>query len=1022
MQRKAATNQHDRRSMLQSPYSMQPQPPASTSFLQANSLNMAMPLGVNMTMNDMETSIRAFPSLQPQPPQHPHLLPSANGGVDGPSASFWRSAAMENPYKNNGLDLELNDFLSGGGRDGGPSAAGTTSASSNGPGVDGVDVNMNESPFQLSSSFGGLGSLTVANSGPLSTSAASSGSFASSAVAPLHAGLLSRGMNASSMSVTSPGSDATGNTPSSSASASRPAVPVAAATGAPDANDYSRYVDSTDEPDLSQHKIEQKNEKCQYHNCPNRARVSQAYGKFCNRHVIVAPCGFPGCRDKARINSSMCDKHLAEGKDALHRILASRAQNVPVCRTFGCFKNDQGRGYCRGHEKLLMATGRLPKHINKRRLNSAYTMCSYPNCNKHSQRNHLCRTHGNLILKQAEELAKQSSSESFEDILARLQKEVRRCTHPTCTKNSQRDRLCTMHYYEKQNGLREGGAKDSDHPPSSTDGNESDMDVACSFEGCNMQAYSQGLCKYHVGASTPGSTTSQGNESATRADHASRSHQICAIAGCGNHAPYASGLCAHHGNKTNQAMQITRLGAPPPTSTNRATACQVNSCSAFAVPGSNVCANHRRAFGNADIRPSLENNANGFYGGGAQTGGAFMGGDSTLAMPGNDQRYGSMSGGATTRMANLNVGSNNASMAESDARQALCDLNNQKAGSTASGSSTCSNPICTRESFGREFCDSCQNIFSPLVVSVGDVGSNNSYGFQLSSGEQGNQSLEPESDGEQGNQSWGEGGSQAKTTTLKTRELCRVKDCSASLSRGGLCDAHFQAFQSGTLSVDQISFHSRQIVEEHERSIAAENKQATSPKVKKYFCKMDGCDKQAQKRGLCKRHFRMQETENANKDAGMSSSDNQVEDQLNQGVRGCYFPGCIETVNSLTTLCPSHTKATYCWQAGCENIVESAQFCDYHAYRRECAFDGCAFSAGRDSSGCPHHNMERRCNHEYCDKFAATNADRCRQHFQNCAHQPCVLCKIHGLGRQSFPQRSDGKAAPMASQGNPVAW
>ncbi|KAJ0404520.1 hypothetical protein P43SY_001620 [Pythium insidiosum] len=87
-----------------------------------------------------------------------------------------------------------------------------------------------------------------------------------------------------------------------------------------------------DEPDLSQRKLEHKNEKCQYYNCPNRARVSQAYGKFCNRHVIVAPCGFPGCRDKAMTNTSMCEKHLAEGKEALHRVLAARAQNVPVCR------------------------------------------------------------------------------------------------------------------------------------------------------------------------------------------------------------------------------------------------------------------------------------------------------------------------------------------------------------------------------------------------------------------------------------------------------------------------------------------------------------------------------------------------------------------------------------------------------------------------------------------------------------------------------------------------------------------
>lgn len=217
----------------------------------------------------------------------------------------------------------------------------------------------------------------------------------------------------------------------------------------------------TDELDLRQKKIDERNEKCEFHNCLNRARVSQIYGKFCNRHVIVAPCGFPGCRDKAMNKSSMCVKHLSLGKDALHRVLANRAQNVPVCKTLGCFKNDQGRGHCRGHEKLLMATGRLPKHINKRRLNSAYTMCSYPHCSKHSQRNHLCRTHGNLIIKQAREVAAQSNNESFDEILTRLQKDVKRCTHPNCTKNSQRDRLCTMHYHEKNNSQLSGEKKES---------------------------------------------------------------------------------------------------------------------------------------------------------------------------------------------------------------------------------------------------------------------------------------------------------------------------------------------------------------------------------------------------------------------------------------------------------------------------------------------------------------------------------------------------------------------------------
>ncbi|GLD91685.1 hypothetical protein PINS_up000218 [Pythium insidiosum] len=302
------------------------------------------------------------------------------------------------------------------------------------------------------------------------------------------------------------------------ASSSRPPVPVAAAIGAPGATDYSKFVDSTDEPDLSQRKLEHKNEKCQYFNCPNRARVSQAYGKFCNRHVIVAPCGFPGCRDKAMTNTSMCEKHLAEGKEALHRVLAARAQNVPVCRTFGCFKNDQGRGYCRGHEKLLMATGRLPTHINKRRLNSAYTMCSYPDCNKHSQRNHLCRTHGNVVQQQAQELAKRST-ESFETILARLQKEIRRCTHPTCTKNSQRDRLCTLHYYEKsqRRDQTSGSPNANDSKSTSTSSNNNKATGSCSIQDCGAPALDAGLCRFH-GLHRSGTTPPSGGGSSPAED------------------------------------------------------------------------------------------------------------------------------------------------------------------------------------------------------------------------------------------------------------------------------------------------------------------------------------------------------------------------------------------------------------------------------------------------------------------------------------------------------------------------
>ncbi|KAG7392504.1 hypothetical protein PHYPSEUDO_000192 [Phytophthora pseudosyringae] len=138
---------------------------------------------------------------------------------------------------------------------------------------------------------------------------------------------------------------------------------------------YTQFGESPNEPDLRTEKLSKdRSEKCQFHDCPNRARVSQYYGKFCNRHVIVAPCGFPGCREKAMERAAMCIKHMEQGKEALQEILDARSQNVPVCKMSGCFKNDQGRGYCRGHEKLLMATGCLPSHINKRRLNMSFNL------------------------------------------------------------------------------------------------------------------------------------------------------------------------------------------------------------------------------------------------------------------------------------------------------------------------------------------------------------------------------------------------------------------------------------------------------------------------------------------------------------------------------------------------------------------------------------------------------------------------------------------------------------------------
>lgn len=310
-------------------------------------------------------------------------------------------------------------------------------------------------------------------------------------------------------------------------------------------------VSVSDEPDLSQRKLDEKNEKCQYAGCPNRARVEQVYGKFCNRHVIVAPCGFPGCRERAMARASMCERHALEGKDALHQILNARAQNVPVCRTFGCFKNDQGRGYCRGHEKLLMATGRLPKHINRRRVNNAYTMCSYPGCAKHSQRNHLCRTHGNLVMKQAEELAARGgSSESYDEILLRLQKDIRRCSHPSCTKNSQRDRLCTMHYYEKHNIPRDGKAGQAlaqaqqQHPEQQLQG---------------PGAVQAATVVVGDAENRPGVGNTVAEATAIRDVERTR----CVASGCSN-ASFVGGLCALHGKQPPLSLSSSAVQAQDP--------------------------------------------------------------------------------------------------------------------------------------------------------------------------------------------------------------------------------------------------------------------------------------------------------------------------------------------------------------------------------------------------------------------------------------------------------------------------
>ncbi|ETM40513.1 hypothetical protein L914_13544 [Phytophthora nicotianae] len=645
---------------------------------------------------------------------------------------------------------------------------------------------------------------------------------------------------------------------------------------------YTQFSESNELDLRTETLAKDRSERCQFPDCPNRARVSQSYGKFCNRHVIVAPCGFPGCRDKAMERAAMCATHMEQGKEALQEILKARPQNVPVCKMSGCFKNDQGRGYCRGHEKLLMATGRLPPHINKRRLNSAYTMCSYPDCNKHSQRHHLCRTHGNLIIKQAQELAdRPGTTESYEEILARMQKDIRRCTHENCSKNSQRDRLCTTHYYEKHHLQKDDSTststskrRDDSGKPRARNRDASDDRV---IEGAR-----------------------------------------CSKPGCGN-LSYSAGLCVEH---TKEIQSLTQ----------------------------------------------------------------------------NQSRYGEpFSSGENSSIFSDDV--------DSEAKPGVFVLNDKPqtssvpfsadmASTTNISHTKCSNPMCDRESYDRDYCEACQRLFSPLVVSINSSPS----GYPLN----------PTSVGV----------SQPDGKVL----LCRVSNCGQDSVRGGLCSAHLRAFRTGSLSVDNLKLDSQaqQLQREQElaeaaavAAAAAEAKQASpsaSGKTRKYYCRVDGCGKQAQKRNLCKRHYRLQEVVPTGKLQTEASSSGPLSNYMpgvpqteySQPTINCQFPSCSQIACGGTLLCLAHSKATFCWQPGCENLVGYQQFCEFHAFRQQCAFEGCMYSAERNYSGCANHVMARKCRHDFCDKFAVADSDWCRLHQISCQDAPCVLCKLHALPLDRF--------------------
>lgn len=699
------------------------------------------------------------------------------------------------------------------------------------------------------------------------------------------------------------------------------------------------------ELDLRQRKLETKTDKCQFLNCPNRARVAQAYGMFCNRHVIVAPCGFPGCRDRALANASMCERHLSEGKDALHRVLATRAQNVQTCHTFGCFKNNQGRGYCRGHEKLFMATGDLPKHVNKRRLNSAYTMCSYPGCSKHSQRNHLCRTHGNLITKQAEELHSRrtaaasasaaSTSESFEDILTRLQQDIRKCTQPTCTKNSQRDRLCTLHYYEKHGGTRDGQGSDASaavatedkrEPPSASSSNslatataadnasadasneaprKANKTLACSVPECTRRAVAlTGMCKFHANEGLKKSSSA-----GTGLRDVERTR--CEVPGC-TQMVYASGVCTQH----------LRQPQPPPQAQP-----QSQQQEQQAMPSS--------ASGSAGVYPRFASVDDAFF---STSTGVYP----SASMTSPDGMTYAAARPPVPSSVRADVSANIV-----DVKEALYAKPSEAGGAysdSSSRTSACANPMCGRPTFTRGYCDTCQTMFTPLTgASVAD----------------------------------------------------------AMLAGAGTGSYAYAA----SLSVDELTLRSREAKQQqlalqqqhHQQPQDAVGVPPTTPsstgKARKYYCKSDGCAKQAQRKGYCKRHVREHEQQAAAAFGGPSPSGTSTPPPVPPLMAPCRFSGCPHFVSG-ATLCTAHAGASYCWQPGCENIVAVPQLCAAHAYRQQCAYEGCAYVADRATSGCAHHATERRCSHAQCDKFAVGAGDRCRLHQISCADEPCALCAL----------------------------
>lgn len=1076
--------QHMQQDLLPSPYAtnpMQQQQHHQQQQSQPSYLAMNANLGLTMNMNDMESSIRAYHPMQ-QHQQHQHVQQQQQqqqhiGAPPPDSASmYWRpqsgmvvdSTAYSKP---SGLEMEFNDIIAQTNNSTSASSGpvpGALESSSSSQRTSDMSMTAMSASFDVFSDHTGMsnsGSLRPSYHMPSQLALHAMRSRTSprdalpvsgvvSVLSPAAVGVGSRsdldpdvvGRLRRSSSVASTTSGGGGHDSNVSESSS-----IASSTASAALTDYSQFVEAREEPDLRQQKLDTKSETCQFHNCPNRARVVQAYGKFCNRHVIVAPCGFPGCRDRANVHASMCEKHLAEGKEALHRVLANRAQNVPVCRTFGCFKNDQGRGYCRGHEKLLMATGRLPKHINKRRLNSAYTMCSYPGCNKHSQRHHLCRTHGNLIAKQAEELhARSTTDETYDEVLARLQKDVRKCTHPSCTKNSQRDRLCTIHYYERHNLQRDGSVGPSADAASAGEGTEATdlvqsteagAETACSVADCSALATVKGTCRFHAtsdlssigtaassGTKSPGvasssSNASGGSASGIRAVERTR----CSVLGCGQ-ASYASGLCMAH--LKHQQQQQTH--GPSGATGRYSSTLSPFSDDRFSASLIDGAANSRSGIDSSYFPGS--SNASSYSG--ALDPSSLAANNFAVVGPLGRQL---VSGAAPP--ATLSSHQHQHRQGRSYAMQHPSSNASSGLARTSTGAGTCSNPMCARDAFGREYCESCQSMFAPLVVSVGDslasAQAPASYSFGSSSAQP-----EPESSP----QAWTNNNSSTNMTSShgkrspatggglalagKGTSTCRVSNCNASGPHGGLCEQHFRAFEDGGLSVDELTLRSRQLTQQQQQqeqqaqqSHAAASKSSpndSSSKLRKYFCKLDGCGKQAQRRGLCKRHYRQHEdaTSSAMPGAGAALA------SVVASAMACRFPGCSQPVGgSSAALCLGHANASACWTPGCELIVDGPQFCASHALHQQCAYENCSFPALRDGGGgCSHHMMERRCSHAHCDKFTVGAGDRCRLHQISCSEEPCTLCELHGLETEASVEHRMAPSLPPPPMQQPLVF